>query len=81
MNIRLSPSADVPTVQVVSNNTWCSTRRKQVISTGIVGDAVTLDTGSGLHRVGDGPEAALMILAPQVLKKSVFFMALKDGEQ
>eukprot|EP00775_Hariotina_reticulata_P009585 gene9585-9748_t len=47
------------------------------VATGVVRDAIR--TGGGFHRIGDGPDAALLVLAPQTMQSSPFSDLITDA--
>lgn len=65
LSVNLAAAQAAPEIRVVSNNTWCNTRRAQLAVTGIVGDAAELQSNTKLFRVESDNGPVLMALGPQ----------------
>jgi hypothetical protein len=72
-----------PRVVAVSNYTWCSTRRQQVVAARITNSGAELRTNTGLFRVDSPAGTQLMLLNAQPMEIAGGALSIPDkkGEQ
>lgn len=72
-----------PSVVALSNYTWCSTRRQQIVAAHITNSGAALETNTGMFRVDSPSGTQLMLLNAQPLKNpgGQLITPNKKGEQ
>lgn len=72
-----------PSVVAVSNYTWCSTRRQQIVAARITNSGAELQTNTGLFRVDSPSGTQLMLLnaQPKEIAGGQLITLDKEGEQ